>query len=91
MVKPRSQQSAKKSHDPQAIEKFVNEMADKPYGKEPVATPAKEQMTPVSITLPISMRDELDMLALKHKREKGELRTVSAIVRAALESYLSKS
>lgn len=88
MVKPKSQQSAKKAHDPVAIEKFVNEMADKPYGHEPKSPPAKDEMMPVSITIPRSLRDKLDNMALKNKHEKGELRTVSAIVRAALEDYM---
>lgn len=88
MVKPKSQQSAKKRPDPAAIDEFVNSMADKPYGAAPVKPAEKEEITSISITLPVSMRDELDMLALKRKREKAENRTVSAIVREALEQYL---
>lgn len=87
MVKPKSQQSGKSAPDVAAIEKLTAQLADKPYGSETAAS-ADESLAKITVTIPVFMRDKLDEIALKNKREKKDDRNVSALVRRALEQFL---
>lgn len=88
MVKPKSQQSGKSAPDVAAIEKLTAQLADKPYGSDSI-TPPDESLAKITVTIPVSMRDKLDEMALKNKRAKEGDRNVSAIVRRALEQFLA--
>jgi len=98
MVKPKSKRSVKPAPDIKAIDLLADSMADKPYGNLPEepkkqVSPektTKEELVPITVTIPVEMRDQLDQLVLKRKREKAEDRTVSAIVRKAIDQHVSK-
>jgi len=71
----------------EAVEKLVKELVDKPYGGE--ANNEKERLVRTSLSLPASMHETLEDMAIQNKRAGRELRTVSAIVREAIENYLN--
>ncbi|MVF14816.1 hypothetical protein FT643_22015 [Ketobacter sp. MCCC 1A13808] len=68
------------------VEKLANELADKPYGAQ--ANSTEERLVRTSLSLPASMHEILEDMARENKRAGKELRTVSAIVREAIEKYL---
>lgn len=78
---------------PQDVEKLAQELADRPYGSDEKKKPVQEEERVVrtSLSLPASMQQTLEDLALENKRSGKELRTVSAIVRTAIEQYLSNN
>ena len=93
MVKTPSKQahSKKKVADSQAADAIADALADKPYGD--VARTGKEQVEAIerlTIALPESLYDELEMLAKKRKRSKADYRSMSAIAREAIAEYLRK-
>ena len=99
MVKPRSKQKGQqekeqKAHKAQddAIERLADKLADKPYGTEPVeyssAPSPDEILERVTITMPSSTREKLEDLARARRRAKEPNKSVSAIIREALDSYL---
>jgi len=98
MVKPRSKQATtnqKKDIDLDAVEKLADKMADKPYGKaiseNASDTPDSHvELERITISIPQVMSYTLDDIARERKRNKLPNRTVSAIVREALELYLDK-
>lgn len=65
-------------------EKLAQQLADKPYGSVKEA-PTEAKAQNVSISLPPAMIERLQDAALANKRGAGDLKTVSAIVRDALE------
>lgn len=92
-IKPRSKTAvaAEQRHtpDPAEIERLAKTLADKPYGQQAAGTDAKmpdsEKAKPLAISLPPAMIERLQDQALSNKRSGAELKTVSAIVRDALE------
>ena len=93
MVKPRSKQGGVKPDnvDDKKIEALANKLADKPYGKEISEDESRrEELERITITIPQHMRHRLEDIALKRKRAKQETRSVSALIREALEHYLQK-
>lgn len=69
------------------VDKLANELADKPYGGEPEPG---ERLVRTSLSLPASMHETLEDMAIRNKRAGSESRTVSAIVREAITQYLKK-
>jgi len=94
-IKPRSKTAvaAEQRHtpDPAEIERLAKTLADKPYGQQAAGTqtdakmPDSEKAKPLAISLPPAMIERLQDQALSNKRSGAELKTVSAIVRDALE------
>lgn len=73
-------------------ENLANELADKPYGKSKKNTDKiQDEFTRTSISIPLSMLEELENLALRNKRSGKNLKTVSAIVRAAVYNFISNT
>lgn len=66
------------------INRLANELADKGYGDEKRTD--DDPLVRTSITLPRSMLIWLEDEATKNKRAGHEQRSVSAIIRAAVES-----
>lgn len=71
-----------------AVEKLASELADKPYGGQPEP---EEKLVRTSLSLPASMHEALEDMAIRNKRAGAEGRTVSAIVREAITKHLKKS
>jgi len=67
-----------------AADRLADRLADRPYGEE---KPEPEQLARTTISLPQGMLEKLENTAIANKRAKGEHRTISAIVRAAVEDY----
>jgi hypothetical protein len=93
-IKPRSQTAAaaeqKHTPSPAEIERLAKELVDKPYGQHAQAKadtkmPEAEKAKPVAISLPPALIERLQDQAMANKRSGAELKTVSAIVRDALE------
>lgn len=70
--------------DKLAIENIANELADRPYGEQK----KDDSITRATISLPCSILFKLEDLAKDNKRKKGELRSVSAIIRHCIEKTL---
>ena len=76
--------------DPKEADKLANELADKPYGSKPRDVEQDvEKLTRTSISIPVTLQEQVEDLALRNKRAGAELRTVSAIVKVALEQFIS--
>ncbi|MDC3951697.1 hypothetical protein KGZ13_31115 [Pseudomonas aeruginosa] len=81
---------------PEAIDALVNNLADRPYGVGAVAAKALERQRqtpvpvvkakPLSISLPPSVIEQLEDTVRDNKRSGEGPRTISAIVREALEA-----
>ncbi|MFU2319349.1 ribbon-helix-helix protein, CopG family [Rahnella sp. PCH160] len=70
---------------------LANRLADRPYGDEKVFTePAQEILTRTTISLPQNTLREIEDLALHNKRSGISPKSVSAIIRDALDTYLKK-
>ena len=82
MVKPRSKQNNNKK-----VEDVINSLADKPYGQD-IDSVKEDKMERITITLPTSIRDKLDDIALDRKRKNLDNKNVSSIIREALDQYL---
>lgn len=84
MPKPPSKTaSARHIATPEQAEKLAQQLADKPYGGAKDSPEPKAQN--ISISLPPAMIEKLQDAALANKRGGGHLKTVSAIVRDALD------
>ena len=70
--------------DTSAAEKFINEMVDKPYG-------INERIERITISIDGGLYDKLDDIVRSRKRQKQENRTISALLREAVEFYLSNT
>ncbi|GBL01864.1 hypothetical protein VH1709_contig00082-0002 [Vibrio harveyi] len=68
-----------------AIDNLANELSEKPYG-------ATKEVTKVrtTISLDADILEKLEDFAKKNKREKGSLKSVSAIARAAIDDFIMK-
>lgn len=90
-IKPRSQKAGeKKTPNPADIERLAQSLADKPYGEQAsspsqVKMPDSEKAKPIAISLPPSLIEKIQDQAVANKRAGLDLKTVSAIVRDALE------
>jgi broad-specificity NMP kinase len=70
---------------------LANRLADRPYGDEKVvAEPEPEILTRTTISLPQKTLREIEDLALHNKRVGVAPKSVSAIIRDALDAYLKK-
>ena len=69
------------TNDKSIIEDLANELSDKPYGEN------KKNISVVrtTISLPSSILFYLEDLAKNNKRNKSELRSVSAIIRHCID------
>jgi len=94
MVKKRSETGAVANKaTPEQAEQLAAEIADKPYGqkKEKLSPSAKKQSAesekslPIGISLPESMIEKLQDKALSNKRKKAGEKSVSGLIREALE------
>lgn len=83
MPKPASKTAASRQGTPAQIEKLAQKLSDKPYGGVKDNPEPKAQN--VSISLPPPMIAKLQDTALANKRGAGDLKTVSAIIKNALE------
>lgn len=72
------------TNNQQKIEDLVKELADKPYGEEK----KEDVLTRTTITLPLSTLFTLEDMAKNNKRNKNNLRSVSAIIRDCVEKTL---
>ena len=68
--------------DKLAAEDLANELADRPYGQK------QDSIARATISLPTSVLFKLEDMAIKNKREKNDLRSVSAIIRKCIKAYL---
>jgi len=70
---------------------LANRLADRPYGDEkPAAEVVPEILTRTTISLPQTMLREIEDLALHNKRIGVSPKSVSAIIREALDAYVKK-
>jgi len=70
---------------------LANRLADRPYGDEKVVVePVSEILTRTTISLPQNTLREIEDLALYNKRVGIAPKSVSAIIRDALDAYLKK-
>lgn len=70
---------------------LANRLADRPYGDEKVVVePVPEILTRTTISLPQNTLREIEDLALYNKRVGIAPKSVSAIIRDALDAYLKK-
>lgn len=68
-------------------ERLAKLLADKPYDSAPLGkAPDKRKPVPVSISLPPGILEKLEDAVRENKRSGKPLRTVSAIVKDALEA-----
>ncbi|HBT4785497.1 TPA: hypothetical protein MB364_000796 [Klebsiella variicola subsp. variicola] len=92
-LKKPSAQAARKKHVSEAeAEALANRIADRPYGTAEASVVKAEvsQLKRTSISLETGMLELLEDTALKNKREGTEPKSVSAIVRDALDEYFAK-
>lgn len=68
-----------------AADRLADELADKPYGSDGNKA---EKLVRTSLSLPADMHEQLEDIATANKRAGRDLRTVSAIVRVAIEKYI---
>lgn len=100
MVKPRSKQKSQASKNLEdttakdiEIEQLAESLADKPYGAPAMPSDISNSKSPeklerVTITMPTSTRIQLEDMAMARRRAGEPNKSVSAIIREALESYL---
>lgn len=65
------------------VENLAKELADKPYGQK------YDNIIRTTISLPASILFKLEDMAITNKRNKNNLRSVSAIVRNCIEKQLN--
>ena len=70
-----------------SIEELANKLSDRPYGNKNNSQ-EDDSLLRTTITLPTSMLYKLEDLAQKNKREKKDLKSVSALIRHCIEKYL---
>lgn len=92
MVKRPSQQAVNSRAEVTAeqAELLAKRLADKPYGSTENTLQEPEKQSRTTISLNESMLVTLEDMALKNKREGRDPKSVSAIVREALDIYLSR-
>lgn len=87
-VKKSSETAIKKSTVSQEdSERLASELADKPYDSKPqVRAVDKRKAVPISVSLPPSIIEQIEDVVRDNKRGGKPNRTVSAIIRSALEA-----
>lgn len=70
---------------------LANKLADKPYGDDERAQAVQEKQARTTISLPDQLLRQCEDLAISNKRGNNGPKSVSALVRAALENYLKSS
>lgn len=92
MVKKPNQQAATNRSEVtfEQAELLAKRLADKHYGSTENTLQEPEKQSRITISLNKSMLVKLEDMALKNKREGRDPKSVSAIVREALEKYLSE-
>lgn len=78
VIKKRNNNNQKK------IEDLAKELADKPYGEEK----KEDILARTTITLPSSVLFTLEDMAKDNKRNRNNLRSISAIIRNCIEKTL---
>lgn len=87
MVKLPSKKKSKVTQ--QLAEALADELSDKPYGKN--IYPQKEQAyRRLTISMKEELFDKLDDLSRKRKKQKADIKTMSAIAGRAIEEYFEK-
>lgn len=69
-----------------AIESLANELSEKPYGSKK----SYDKMVRTTISLDSEVLIKLEDFAQKNKRDKKDLKSVSAIVRIAVDDFIMK-
>lgn len=86
MIKKRSETAVAHIVSDADANKIADLIADKPYGKQNEISVKDEQKAQnISVSLPPSIIEKLQDTALANKRSGSEHRTVSALIKAALE------
>lgn len=90
-LKKPSQQANKlrRTANPGEADALANKLADKPYGDEAQHQPETEEQVRTSISLPKSLFHTIEDMARDNKRQGIEPKSVSAIVRNALNLLLN--
>ena len=78
----------KKKIDNESISALADKLSERPYGEEKVESHDSLVRTTVSINA--SMLIRVEDYAKSNKRAKSDLKSVSAIVRKALDEYCEK-
>lgn len=92
--KPSQQASVRPEITPEQADALAQRLADKPYGapeKVAITAAVSEKQCRTTVSLCESMLLAVEDLAIMNKRAGKEPKSVSAIVRAALELYLKKT
>jgi len=89
-IKKPSQAASNPDITSEQADTLAGQLADKPYGKNKSGSPKilGGGIARTTISLPKSLSEEIEDLAMRNKRQNKEPKNVSAIVRAALEIYL---
>lgn len=87
-TRDKPQSESKPAFSEEDVKKLVVSLADKPYGSEaqiplPIRTPRPR---PLTVSLPDTMIEKIEDAALKNKRAGVKAKSVSAIIRGALEA-----
>jgi hypothetical protein len=85
-LKKPSQAAGKNTVSSLAAEALAQQLADRPYGEPKAETPPSIKAKPISISLPPSIIEQLEDAVRDNKRSGKGSRTVSALVREALEA-----
>lgn len=93
MVKKSSETATKRTISQADSEALARELADKPYGSKVDASPTaaqpqsdKRKSVPISVSLPTGVIEQLEDAVYANKRSGGALKSISAIVKDALEA-----
>lgn len=85
VLKKPSQAAGKRDVSPEAADKLARQLADKPYGEKAPEPQGSQKAKPISISLPPSVIEQLEDAVRKNKRSGEGLRTISAIIKEALD------
>ncbi|MBW5416302.1 ribbon-helix-helix domain-containing protein [Pseudomonas sp. MAG002Y] len=91
VLKKPSQAAAGKSATPEEADALARQLADKPYGEKMRASESVKKAKPLSISLPPDMIEQLEDTVRDNKRSGSGSRTISALIREALERNGYKS
>lgn len=73
----------KKRNNKLTVENLANELADKPYDQK------QDNIVRITISLPESILYTIEDMAISNKRNRRELRSISAIIRKSIKYYLN--
>lgn len=91
-IKKPSQAVSQPDITPRQADILASQLAGKPYGKgKPGAKKVLDgELARTTISLPRHLFEEAEDLAMTNKRQGTDPKSVSAVVREALEAYLAK-